>query len=93
MARVFFQWVSGNYAVIMHGRGGAEWAVWMRDQRMSDEMPISLVCKKCGEVFGMLLVAPTPKSIQAACTKCVGMAMQGKPATNADEWQEVFKRL
>jgi predicted nucleic acid-binding Zn-ribbon protein len=53
--------------------------------------PTALACTRCGQVFTRLTPQSTP--LMAACAKCLGHAMQGKPATTPDEWKEVEKRL
>ena len=62
---------------------------------MSNGMPVGLVCKKCGQVFGMVFTPITPATtpLIAACNKCLGQVMQGKPASTPDEWKEVEKKL
>lgn len=62
---------------------------------MSDTMPVGLVCKRCGQVFGMIFAPITPATtpLVAGCAKCVGEAMEGKAATNGEEWKEVEKKL
>lgn len=62
---------------------------------MTSGLPTGLVCKHCGQVFGTVFtpIKPATTPLIAGCAKCVVEAMQGKPATNAEEWQEVEKRL
>jgi hypothetical protein len=58
-------------------------------------MPTALVCRRCGEVFGVIFTPLTPRSTQmvAACARCLGEVMAGEPATTEDEWREVRKKL
>ena len=65
------------------------------EMSISNRMPTGLVCKHCGQVFGVIFTPITPETtpLVAACTKCANDAMQGKLARNADEWREVLKGL
>jgi hypothetical protein len=59
---------------------------------MSNGMPVGLVCKRCGQTMGMVFT-PVTSPLVAACNKCLGEVMKGKPATNEKEWREVLKKL
>lgn len=60
-------------------------------------MAIGLVCEGCGQYMGAAMITPQPETLKTGCVKCVSAAMRDalgdKPATNAEEWGEVFKRL
>jgi len=58
-------------------------------------MPVGLVCKRCGQVFGVIFTPITPQTtpLVAACSSCVAEVGKGAPATTAEEWKEVEKKL
>lgn len=66
-----------------------------RNAHVSNGMPTALVCKQCGEVFGVIFtpVTPTSTPMVAACGRCLNEVMAGKPATSEDEWREVRNKL
>lgn len=74
---------------------GSQDGMSAKEAAMANELPVGLTCKHCGQLFGMIFTPITPKTtpLIAACAKCVGEAMGGKPATNAEDWKEVEKKL
>ncbi len=61
--------------------------------QVGDAVVVGLMCNGCGQVIGTALVSPAPQTVKVACVKCAKAAMGDKPATNGEEWGEVFKKL
>jgi hypothetical protein len=56
-------------------------------------IPTDLVCKKCGQVFGVIVQPENLVGLTAVCALCIKQATDAKGIVpNSDEtWEEVLK--
>jgi hypothetical protein len=58
-------------------------------------LPLGIACTRCNQHIATIFtpIAPSSTPLIAACNKCLGEVMEGKPARTAEEWKEVEKKL